>query len=460
MRGDRQSGREARGRVAGALLRLASELVVPAAIGVATGACVAAASYLVEGRALADLAELPGGLPALFSLLALPATLLVVRYVTRASRPSTAEVYIVAYHEPRSPIVVRQTPGRVLGGAATVSFGGSQGLESPSALIGASFGQLCASGLGRLAGEHERRGWMIAGASAGIAAVFSSPGVGALYGIEVPFRRDVDAPRLVPAVVAAACSYATRVALIGPNQLVTLEARPAIDAPFVLGCLLVAVGCGLGARLFAIATEALRRLGARVGPWTRAVSGSVVLAGLAFSGHALSGAWVTFGPGYVAADWLVAGEHALWLLAVILVVRTAGTLVCVYGGGGGGVFTSLALTGAFVGEIVAHLLGRPEGNVFPVIGAACFLGAGYRIPVAAMLLVAETTGDVTLTVAGIVAVAIGQVLMGDRSVSDAQHDRRGPGGARQDRAASDSPGDGVAVVAETKAASGAGGSRG
>ena len=38
------------------------------------------------------------------------------------------------------------------------------------------------------------RSLMIAGASAGIAAVFSSPALGTFYGMEVPFRRDARCP--------------------------------------------------------------------------------------------------------------------------------------------------------------------------------------------------------------------------------------------------------------------------
>jgi CIC family chloride channel protein len=407
-----------------------AQLIVPALIGLGTGACVAGASVLVEQVALESLARLPGGIPALFSLVALVATGLVTRYVTRTSHPATTEVYILAFRLPKDPkarISLRELPGRVLAAAATVSFGGSQGLESPSALIGASLGQIAGGWMRQRFSTEERRSWMVAGASAGIAAVFSSPGVGTLYGIEVPFRRDVDGPRLVPAAVGAACAYLARDGLIGARHLVTLDAAPTLDTRFALGCLLTALACGFGARLFALAALALHGAGERTPPWPRRVSAGVLLAALAWSGHALSGRWITFGPGYFAVNWVTSGDHALWLLATILVVRTAGTFICIYGGGGGGVFTSLACTGVFVGEIVARVVGRQEGNVLPILGSACFLGAGYRIPLAAMLLVAEMTGNPLLTAAGLAVVGIGQVLMGDGTVSDAQQAQRPAG---------------------------------
>jgi hypothetical protein len=41
-----------------------------------------------------------------------------------------------------------------------------------------------------------------------------------------------------------------------------------------------------------------------------------------------------------------------------------------------------------------------------------------------MLFVAEASGRLDVTAVGLVAVALGQVLMGNASVSDAQFDRR------------------------------------
>ena len=216
----------------------------------------------------------------------------------------------------------------------------------------------------------------------------------------------------------------TRAALIGPNHLVVLSGEPRVDAGFALACALVALGCGCGAWLFASATELLRKLGRSAGPVPRAALGGLVLAALAWSGHALAGRWITFGPGYGAASWLASGEHAVGLLVATLLIRTAGTLACVFGAGGGGVFTSLAVTGVFVGEIVMRALDRGESNFLPLLGGACFLAAGYRIPLAGMLMVAEATGSLTLTVIGLCAVGVGQVIMGENSVSDAKRDTR------------------------------------
>ena len=117
-------------------------LLAPGLLGVLTGACVALATAVVEGEALGWLAALPGLVPVALTPLALLATLAVAVRVTRVARPSTAELYIETYHDPEARIPLRQLPGRVLAAATTVGFGGAQGLESPSALIGAGMGDV------------------------------------------------------------------------------------------------------------------------------------------------------------------------------------------------------------------------------------------------------------------------------------------------------------------------------
>jgi H+/Cl- antiporter ClcA len=62
--------------------------------------------------------------------------------------------------------------------------------------------------------------------------------------------------------------------------------------------------------------------------------------------------------------------------------------------------------------------------VFPFLGAACFLGSGYRLPLACMMFVFEGANSFGVAVSGLVAVAIGQILMGQDSVSDAKRDHR------------------------------------
>jgi H+/Cl- antiporter ClcA len=101
-------------------------VAAPAVIGMATGACVAGASLVVEGVVLGRVSALPGLLPVACALVALLLTLAVSVYVMRVARPSTAELYITTYHDPQAHIPLRQLPGRVLAAATTVGLGGAR----------------------------------------------------------------------------------------------------------------------------------------------------------------------------------------------------------------------------------------------------------------------------------------------------------------------------------------------
>ena len=59
--------------------------------------------------------------------------------------------------------------------------------------------------------------------------------------------------------------------------------------------------------------------------------------------------------------------------------------------------------------------GQPDtiSTLFIVIGIAAFLGAGYRVPLAAVMFVAETTGRPSFVVPGLLAAVAAELMMGN-----------------------------------------------
>jgi CIC family chloride channel protein len=112
------------------------------------------------------------------------------------------------------------------------------------------------------------------------------------------------------------------------------------------------------------------------------------------------------------------------LVAVILGLRALVTVATVAGGGAGGLFIPLVLLGALTGQIVGGVLGETTATLFPVVGVAAFLGAGYRTPLAAVMFVAESTGRPGFVVPGLLAAAVSQLVMGQASVSPYQETGR------------------------------------
>jgi CIC family chloride channel protein len=97
------------------------------------------------------------------------------------------------------------------------------------------------------------------------------------------------------------------------------------------------------------------------------------------------------------------------------------TTTTVAGGGVGGLFIPLVAAGALVGRIVGGAVNALDTSLFTVIGMAAFLGAGYRVPLAAVVFVAEVTGRPGFVVPGLLAAVIAELIMNQQSVTIYQY---------------------------------------
>ena len=113
-------------------------------------------------------------------------------------------------------------------------------------------------------------------------------------------------------------------------------------------------------------------------------------------------------------------DRALWLLGVVLLVRCLATAVTVAGGGVGGLFVPLVVAGALLGRMAVEVIGDGNTTLFVVVGVAAFLGAGYRVPLAAVMFVAEVTGRPGFVVPGLLAAVAASLVMGSASVTTYQ----------------------------------------
>ena len=156
----------------------------------------------------------------------------------------------------------------------------------------------------------------------------------------------------------------------------------------------------------------------------RVALASVTLAVLFVISRALTGESLTIGSGYEVIRWL-SEEHALWLLAAILVLRCLATATTLAGGGVGGLFIPLVVVGAIVGRGVGDLVNPLDPTLYVLLGMAAFLGAGYRVPLAAVMFVAETTGQPGFIVPALFAAVAAELVMGRQSITTFQRSPEG-----------------------------------
>lgn len=333
--------------------------------------------------------------------------------------PATSDDYIRNFHDANQPLDLRKVPARMAAGVATLGAGGALGFEGPSLYLGASVG----TALQRLRGKAPRREdskvLMVAGAAAGVAAIFKAPATGAVFALESPYRDDNARRMLLPALLAAACGYVTAVAFLGTEPLFTVEGSPPFDFRELGGAVVLGLLCGIGARGFAWVLDRAKRAVANVRAVVR-----VPVAGAALAAAALVSAWLfgddlALGSGYRTLEWVTEPNHALPLIGALFALRLVATTATVAGGGVGGLFIPLVIAGAILGDGLATVV-HDETTLFPLIGVAAFLGAGYRTPLAGVMFVAEATGRPGFVVPGLIASVASQLVMGDVSVSKYQ----------------------------------------
>jgi chloride channel protein, CIC family len=404
--------------------RRSREVVVLSAMtGAFVGLLVAGFEWLTAQRLLEGVDELPVPVQAAAPVAGLVLCALALRLLARGAPPSTADEYIRNFHQADRRLDLAAVPGRIVGAIVTLGLGGPLGFEGPSIYLGAATGSALQWRFRRIFGPAAGKVLMVAGAAAGVAAIFKAPATGTVFALEVPYQDDTARRMLLPALVASASGYLVYVTINGTEPLFAVGGSPPFALRELGGALLLGVLCGGLARLFSLAVRAAKQLGERTPLVLRLAGAGATLVATFVGARLATGESLTIGPGYEVIDW-IRGSPSLTLVALILGLRAVATAATVAGGGVGGLFIPLAVLGALTGQIVGGVLDEATASLFPVVGVAAFLGAGYRTPLAAVMFVAEATGRPGFVVPGLLAAAMSQLVMGDASVSPYQETGR------------------------------------
>jgi CIC family chloride channel protein len=402
------------------LFKRSREVVLLAAItGILTGLAVRGFEYVVEEMYHAVL-DAPTWVGATAPAVGLLVAGLLLTFVGGGASPATSDEYLRAFHDPAYRLRPRYLVARILASIATLGSGGALGLEGPSLYGGASIGSMLQGRLPRPFRGTDHRTLLVAGAAAGVAAIFKAPATGAIFALEVPYRDDLARRMLLPALVASACGYLTFVSLSDTVPLLSvgtysIENFRLID---LLGALIVGAICAVGARAFAKLIRAAKEFSLRAMP-LRLLVASALSVGLYFVSVELTDQPLSLGSGYeVLRNWLlIEPDLSLWLLASVFVIRCLACAATTAGGGVGGVFIPLVVAGAITGRGVAEVVAPDRFALYTLLGIAAFLGAGYRVPLAAVMFVAETTGKPNFVVPALFAAVAAELVMGEQSIT-------------------------------------------
>ena len=401
-------------------------LLLAAITGAVTGLVVAGFERLVVEVMFENVLDLPLWMIAVMPGIGLLVALAARRYIGGGVSPSTADEYLEAFHDSAHRLGWRAYAGRIVAAVATLGSGGPMGLEGPSLYTGSTIGWHLQRDRRKPMRGSDHRVLLVAGAAAGVAAIFKAPATGAVFALEVPYRGDLARRMLLPALMASATGYLVFAAINGTGRLFPIEGTPSFGFRDLAGAVLLGALAGLGARAYAWLLRRAKRLAGGPHPLLLAVAAGVAVAVLFAVCRLLTGESLVLGTGYSVIEWVATPARSAWLVLAVLVLRSLATSATLAGGGVGGLFVPLVVSGALTGAVVGNAVQRADLGLFIVIGVAAFLGAGYRVPLAAVMFVAETTGRPSFVVPGLIAAVVAELMMGPSSVTTYQVDTSMP----------------------------------
>lgn len=403
------------------LVRRSREVVLLAAItGAVTGLFVRFFEYIVVEVTFEHIVEGPLWVGAVAPGIGLVLSAILLHTLGSGASSATSDEYLRAFHDPEYPLRPRAFMARMAAAITTLGSGGAMGLEGPSMYGGSALGAMIQRRLPKAFRGADHRTLLVAGAAAGVAAIFKAPATGAIFALEVPFRNQMARRMLLPALVASASGYLVFVALSTTDPIFSFQAERAASFEFkdLAGAILIGIFCAIGARAFSRLIRHAKTFTYRPAP-VRVALASVTMIVLFVLSRALTGESLTIGTGYNVIRWL-AEEHALWLLAVVFALRCLATATTLAGGGVGGLFVPLVVGGAIVGRGVGDIVNPLDPTLYVLLGIAAFLGAGYRVPLAAVMFVAEATGQPGFIVPALFAAVAAELVMGEQSITTFQ----------------------------------------
>jgi len=383
--------------------------------------------YLEPARAHPAAAILGFGPPHSYLLLIIPtlgglASGLLVYLIAPEAEGHGTDAMIEAFHQ-RGGYIRRRVPFvKILASALTIGSGGSAGKEGPIAQIGAGFGSFLGSAL-KLK-PRERRVLVLAGAAAGIGAIFRAPLGAALFAPEVLYREmELESEAILPCVVASIVAFSifsllySHGALFFPGPVDF--ALPTELLPYAV----FGVVCALAGYLYVRVFYGLRDYFFKILPLPRLFKpalGGLMLGLIIFYYPQVSST------GYGWVQMAMEGKifwQTMLLLAFLKILATSCTISS---GGSGGVFGPSVFIGAMLGGAFGYLgqMLAPgwviNPNSFVLVGIGGFFAGVAKVPLASIIMACEMCASYTLLVPLMLVSSISYVLLGKTALYEKQ----------------------------------------
>ncbi len=305
--------------------------------------------------------------------------------------------------------------------AISIGTGGPFGAEGPIIMTGGAIGSLFAQFFHLTSAE--RKTLLVAGAAAGMAAIFAAPVAAVLLAVEL-LLFEWKPRSFIPVAIAAAVAGALRVAFLGAGPIFPITPHdPLTDSGLIIACL-VGVAAGLASGILTTLVyffeDLFERLPIHWMWWP-------ILGGLAIGIGGLIDPRV-LGVGYDIIHQLLRGELIGAAVLGLLIVKALIWAIALGSGTSGGVLAPLLIMGGALGAFLSQWIPYGDAGLWALIGMSAIMGGTMRSPLTSMIFVLELTHDINVLPGLLLACILADVvtvLLLRRSILTEKVARRG-----------------------------------
>ena len=321
----------------------------------------------------------------------------------------------------RSRIQLKVAILKPLSAAISIGTGGPFGAEGPIIMTGGAFGSIFAQQFHLSAAE--RKTLLVAGAAAGMSAVFATPVAAVLLAVEL-LLFEWKPRSFIPVAVAAIVASVLRVPLLGAGPIFPVLAHAPLSGTELAIAAGLGVVAGFGSGLLTMLVYACEDLFQKLPihwMWWPAIGAVFVGVGGLIEPRVL-------GVGYDTIHSLLRGELIGAVVIGLLVAKALVWSIALGSGTSGGVLAPLLIMGGALGAFAGSWIPVGDTGLWALIGMAAMMGGTMRSPLTAMVFAVELTRDFNLFPAlliGSVAALGVTVLLMRRSILTEKLARRG-----------------------------------
>ena len=301
-----------------------------------------------------------------------------------------------------------------------IGSGGPFGAEGPIIMTGGALGSLLGQYF-HISGA-ERKTLLVAGAVAGMTAVFGTPIAAVLLAVEL-LLFELRPRSLLPVAIACAVAGFVRPYLLDGGALFPLQTSP-VQTLDLMCCVIAGIVCGALSWGLSTSLYKVEDLFAKLPihwMWWPAIGGLAVGIGGFLQPRAL-------GVGYDVIGDLLHNHLTLGVVFTLLACKAVMWVIALGSGTSGGVLAPLLMLGAGLGVVLGPLLPGGHAALWPLVFMAATLGGMMRAPIMAVMFAFELTHDANALLPLLTASAAAYgftVLLMPRSILTEKIARRG-----------------------------------